>query len=128
LQQENVTLRETAKIIAGEAVVVGILFLVFALLDRFDYTVILGSLLGAAINIAYFFFMCLGVNLAMDKEEPHKQKQVLNLSYILRLAFMALGLAAGLKFSCFNNICVVVPLLVTRPILTLTALLSKEVK
>jgi len=128
LQQENVTLRETAKIIAGEAVVVGILFLVFALLDRFDYTVILGSLLGAAINIAYFFFMCLGVNLAMDKEEPHKKKQVLNLSYILRLAFMALGLAAGLKLSCFNNICVVVPLLVTRPILTLTALLSKEVK
>ena len=128
MKQENTTLQQTGIIIIGEAIVVGILCLVFALLDRFDYTVILGGLLGAMINIIYFFFLCLGVNLAIDKKDPGQQQFVLKLSYVLRLAFMGLGLAAGLKFSCFNSICVIIPLLVTRPILSLTSLISKEVK
>ena len=128
MEQENVTFKETGKIIIGEVSVIGILCLVFALLDSFDYSVILGALLGAFINVVYFFFMCLGVNLALDKEDPLQRKKVMTVSYMLRLAFMALGLAAGLKFPCFNNICVIVPLVATRPILSVFYLIFKEAK
>lgn len=125
---KNVTLRYTAIVAAGEAVTIGLLCLVFALLGRFDRTVVFGGLLGAGINIIYFFFLCLGVNRACTKETGASANVSLRISYIGRLAFMALGLAAGLKFSCFNSVCVIVPLLVTRPALSIASLLSKEVR
>ena len=43
--------------------------LVFLLLHRWDYTVLLGNLLGAAIAIVNFFLMGLAVQKAVDQEE-----------------------------------------------------------
>ena len=123
----NVTAKETLKIVIGEAVVLILMFLIFALIGRFDSTVVLGGLLGAAANILYFVFICIGVNSAVKEEDHKRQKQSLTVSYYLRLLILGIILAIGLKFDCFHNIAVIVPVLMTRPILTVAEILGKGV-
>ena len=120
--------RETGYIALWVVIFSALMQTVFLLLRQWSLPVLFGGLLGAGINILYFFFLCLGVNRACTKETGASANVSLRISYIGRLAFMALGLAAGLKFSCFNSICVIVPLLVTRPALSIASLLSKEVR
>lgn len=124
----NVTLKETMKIVIGEAVVLALMFAVFALADRFDRTVVLGGLLGAAANVMYFFLICIGVNSASHEENKKRQKMSFSISYYLRLILLGVCVAIGLKLDCFNNIAVVVPVLMTRPILSVAEILGKGVK
>lgn len=116
------------KIIIGEAVVLIIMFLVFVLLGRFDSTVLLGGLLGAVCNILYFFLMCLGLNGVIAEEDNDKQKKKLSLSYHVRLLLLAVLLAVGLKLDYFNNIALIIPVLMTRPIITVAEIFGKGIK
>lgn len=116
------------KIIIGEAVVLVIMFLVFVILDRFDSTVLLGGLLGACSNILYFFLMCLGLNGVIAEEDSDKQKKKLSLSYHMRLILLAILIAVGLKLDYFNNIALLIPVLMTRPIITVTEIFGKGIK
>ena len=127
-ETENVTLRETVKIVIGEVVVILLICLVFALLGKFDLSVLWGALLGSVLNILYFFLMCLGVNRTFSEENPKKQKLSLKTSYFMRLLLLGAGLAVGLKSTYFNNIALIIPVLMTRPILTITELFRKEVR
>lgn len=125
---ENVSCRETLKIALGEIAVLLLMFLMFWIVGHFDRTVIFGGLLGAAANILYFFMICIGVNSAVKEEDPKRQKLSLSVTYYLRLLVLGIVLAIGLKFDCFNNIAVVIPVLATRPIITVAEILGKGVK
>ncbi|MGM9625350.1 MAG: ATP synthase subunit I [Eubacteriales bacterium] len=125
---KNPILKETVKVIIGEAVVLIIMFLVFVILGRFDSTVLLGGLLGACSNILYFFLMCLGLNGVIAEEDNDKQKKKLSLSYHMRLILLAVLLAVGLKLDYFNNIALIIPVLMTRPIITVAEIFGKGIK
>ncbi len=125
---QNTTIKETLKIIIGESIVSALICAVFALLGKFQISVLWGALLGSFLNVLYFFFMCIGVNKAFDDKDSNKGKASLSISYVLRLILLGAGLAVGLKSVYFNNIALIIPVLMTRPILTLTALLRKEVR
>ena len=115
---KNTSIREIARVAVGEAVVLVLMFIVFALFDRFDHTVILGGLLGAACNLIYFLLLCIGLNGALAQADPENRKKSMTLSYYLRLIALGIGIAIGLKLDIFNNIAVVVPVLMTRPIIS----------
>ncbi|MBE6657295.1 MAG: ATP synthase subunit I [Ruminococcaceae bacterium] len=114
---KNAAVRETVRIAIGEVVVLLLMYIVFFLVDHFDRSVVLGGLLGAFCNILYFFLMCMGLNSALAQPDQKKQKKSMTVSYFLRLVVLGIGIAIGLKMDCFNNIAVVVPVLMTRPII-----------
>ncbi len=126
MAENNVTAKLTLRIVIGEAVVLLVMSLIFLLIDRFDYTVLAGGLLGAVMNVIYFLLMCLGVNRATGDGDPRKGKFSLWGSYYFRLFLLGVGVAVGLKFAVFNNFAVIIPVLMTRPILTVWELFIKS--
>ena len=128
MNTQSVTVKETLKIAIGEIIVLILMFAVFALLGRFDSSVVFGGLLGAAANILYFIFICIGVNSAVKENDQKRQKMSLSVTYYLRFLILGICIAVGLKLDCFNSIAVIVPVLMTRPIITVAEILGKGVK
>ncbi len=125
---QNVTFKEMLKIAVGEAVLLVLMYLVFMLAGHLDRSVILGGLLGAAANLLYFLIICISVNSAIREEDKKRQKLSLSISYYLRFAVLGILIGIGLKLDCFNNVAVIIPVLATRPIITVAEILGKGVK
>lgn len=92
-------------VLAGDAV----MFVVFALLSRFDYTVVLGALLGSAATIGNFFMMA--VNLQKAMEDPDRAKMLVRKSYSQRMLGMVAVMIIGFVAPCFHVVAVVIPFL-----------------
>lgn len=102
---------------------------IFALLGALDWKVILGILVGLVIALANHFFLMLFANLAADKaqkETVSSAQKVIQLSYLGRLAGIFLVLLVCAKSGWFNLIALVLPLLLSRPILTVVELWKKK--
>lgn len=125
-QKNKSAFDETWKILIGEAVTISIMALVFLIFNALTINVFFGALLGAATNIISFLVLCFSIEKIIQDNDKSKGMKTQRFSYIVRLAVMALGLVIGLKFSIFNNIAVIVPLLVTRPTLTIFAVLENK--
>ena len=126
MDQRNSTFKEIWKVVVGEIVVCAIMALVFLIFDALTINVLYGALLGIATNLLSFLALCITIEKIISDSDKDKGLKVQKLSYILRLGIMAVGLAIGLKFDIFNNIAVIVPLLVTRPALSIFALFEKK--
>lgn len=121
-------LRQTLVVSVGQAVGIGLMLAVFALLNRFDRSVWLGGIFGGIIAIANFFVMAVCADLAADKAEKGDVKSgqaLVRLSHFGRLAVMAILLFALVKSGLCNVIATVVPLVFTRPTLTLAEFFGK---
>ena len=127
---DSVVLRETGYI-AIWTVILGVLMeAVFLVLGYFDYTVLLGGLLGVFAAVLNFFLMGLSVQKAVerdrqvgitvneDAEKPaavHKEAaQVMKLSQSLRMLMMIAFAAIGALAPCFNLIAVLIPFFFPR--------------
>ena len=105
------------------------MMLVFALLGRFDLSVLWGSLAGAVLSIGNFFFMAVGASLAADKAENQDVKGgslLVRNSYMVRLLILLIVLIACAKSGVFNLIALVIPLLFVRPTLTVAEFFRKK--
>ncbi len=115
-------LRQTGVVLLGEAVGVGAMIGIFALLGAYDQTVLLGGIAGGLVAAANFFAMAIGVNIAADKAKNQNVKggqAAIKGSYLLRMALMVLVLFAFAKSGLCNVIALVVPLIFVRFTLTL---------
>ena len=95
---------------------------VFALLGKFDRSVVMGGILGGLIAVGNFFFMAVGTALAADKAETQDVKggqAVISSSYTIRMIVMAVLLSAAVKSGFCNVFASVIPLVFVRPVLTL---------
>jgi len=93
-------------------VLIGSLLLqaVFLLIGKWDYTVLLGNLLGAATAILNFFIMAQTISKTLsegDKENASKRTQ---LSRSLRMLMMLVVCVIGHLAPCFNLYAVAIPL------------------
>lgn len=147
--------KATLTILAGELVLTGVMLLVFACLQQFDSTVLLGALLGAAAAVLNFFLMGLsvqraasrmdGVQLpaetdvgegdaadddeAQDKPLSPQAKQArksMQLSYSLRMLMLVVVAVLGLALPCFHPLAVVIPLLFPRIVIMIQGLHQKK--
>ena len=98
---------------------------VYLILGRWDYTVLLGNLLGGAAATANFFIMGLTVQKALGKEEKDA-KNLMKLSQSLRLFMLFAVALIGYLVPVFNMVAVVVPFLFPRIAVTLRALFIKK--
>ena len=62
-----VTLKETLILAVGEVVCSAIICAVFLLIQKFDYTVLLGAAIGSVAIVLNFLFMSVAVNRAIDE-------------------------------------------------------------
>lgn len=121
-------LRQTLIVSVGQAVGIGLMLAVFALLNRFDRSVWLGGIFGGIIAIGNFFVMAVCADLAADRAEKGNVKSgeaLVKLSYFGRLVVMAILLFALIRSGLCNVIATLVPLVFTRPALTLAEFFGK---
>lgn len=107
---DKTVIKET-KYIASFVIICSVLMqAVFLIINKWDYTVLLGNLWGAAIAIGNFFVMGLYVQKAVSQEEKDA-KQTIKASQSIRFAALLLLTGAGVVIPFFNWIAVVVPLI-----------------
>ena len=105
------------------------MFAIFALLGRFDRSVVLGGLIGAVLTILNFFLMAVNANDAADKainQDVKSGKAMLQFSYAVRLAMIFVILFACVKSSLCNAFAIVIPLLFVRPTITIAEFFRKS--
>ena len=128
MDSRKFVIKQTLLVLAGQAVCVGIMLGIFALLGRFDRTVLLVGIFGGLIATLNFFFMAIAATIASDKAVAQDVKggqATIQISYLARLAVMAVVLFALVKSGLCDVFAVVLPLVFTRPILTLTEFFRK---
>ena len=120
---------QTAIILIGELVLSALMTGVFAALGYFDLSVVLGALAGSLIATANHLILMLGVLAASAKAEKQDVKggqMLVQLSYMGRLIGLFLILVLCAKSGTFNLIALVLPLVFTRPVLTIAELFNKK--
>lgn len=100
---------ETKHMAIGIAAMSVVMEIVFAVIGKFDYTVLLGNLLGGGFALLNFFLMALAVQRSVLKETPEESKLVIQNSYTKRLLLLVVVLIVGIKAPYFNWIAVVIP-------------------
>ena len=150
-KEKSPVLYETLRILVGEVIVAALTVAVFLLLDvfsltEFSYTVITGALLGAAVVVLNFFFLARSTDKiaveAMEargqgemseeeiekftKEQSARMNNAIKLSFIVRMGSMVGALILALITPIFHPVATLVPLLMLRPILTISGLLRRK--
>ena len=131
LDSRKIVFRETGIAAIGEVLCTAVMIGVFALLKKYDASVLLGGIVGALLAVGNFFFMAVGTSLAADKAQQQDVKagQVLiRNSYMLRLVVLFVILFACAKSGLFNLFALVLPLTFIRPALTIAEFFRKEGK
>ena len=129
MDSRKLVFQETAIVLIGQAICVGIMLAVFALLNMFDLTVLLGSVFGALLAAGNFFFMAITASLAADKaveQDVEGGKKLMKASYPLRILVLTVLLIALAKSGICNVIALVLPLLFVRPALTIAEFFRKK--
>ena len=124
----------------GELLASLIVLGVFLIIRKFTWSVVFGAILGSAVIILNFLWLCISVNRAIDKalaERPEGElddealeaftakhtaavQNASKLSYIIRTATTLVTLVlAFLLDDVFNVIATLIPLLLLTPILTI---------
>ena len=120
---------QTAIILIGELVLSALMTGVFASLGYFDLSVVLGALAGSLIATTNHLVLMLGVLAAASKAEKQDVKggqMLVQMSYMGRLLGLFLILVLCAKSDIFNLLALVIPLVFTRPVLTIAEYFNKK--
>lgn len=129
MDSRKFVLKETAIVALGQSICVGVMIGVFALLGKFDRSIWLGGIFGGLLATLNFLFMAIGVSLAAQKaqqQEITRGKVTVRLSYLVRMIVLFVLLFALVKSGLCNMITAVLPLVFTRPILTIAEFFRKS--
>ena len=129
MDSRKFVLKETGIIAMGQAICIGVMIGVFALLGKFDRGVWRGGIFGGILATANFLFMAIGASLAADKAKDQNVKggqAMIQGSYFLRMVLLFVLLFALVKSGLCNVITTVLPLAFTRPILTIAEFFRKS--
>lgn len=129
MNSKNTAFRETGKVLLGQVICTAGMIAVFALLGKYQLSVLLGAIAGAAIASANFFLMSFFANRAADMAEAQDitgGQKLIHLSYMGRMLGMFLALILLAKSGAFHALALVLPLAFTRPILTIAEIFNKK--
>ena len=122
---DPVVKHETLRVALGTLVLSAVMELVFVLLGRWDYTVLLGNLLGIVAAVLNFFLMAVTVTrcVGMEKDKAALKIRASQLGRLFMLAAFA-GCAALLP--CFNLVAALVTLLFPSIVIAVLRLTAKK--
>ena len=122
---DSTVLKETAFVASMTFILSVLLQAVFLVAGRWDYTVLLGNVLGAAAGIGNFFLMGLTVQSSLGLEVKDAKSRM-KLSQMLRTLLMFAVAVVGYIVPVFNLITVVIPFLFPRIAVTVRAIMIKK--
>ena len=120
---------QVSTVLIGELLLSALMVGVFAILGYFDLSVVLGAAAGSAIATVNHLVLVLGVLAASSKAEKQDVKggqMLVQMSYMGRLIGLFLILVLCAKSGVFNLIALALPLVFTRPVLTIAEYLTKK--
>lgn len=117
--------RESRRIALAVLILSALMEAVFLILGRWDYTVLLGNLLGGGAAVLNFFLMGLTIQHAMTLEESEMRARV-KLSQTARMMMLMLVGVLGIVLPCFHAVAVVVPFLFPRIAIFVRGLINRE--
>ena len=129
MDSKKIVYQETGIVAIGVLICTAVMIGTFALLGKYDTSVLLGGIVGAILSIGNFFFMAVGTSLAADRAEKQDVKggqALIRNSYMLRLAVLFVLLFACAKSGLFNLFALVLPLIFVRPSLTIAEFFRKK--
>lgn len=124
---DSTVIKETLYISAWVLILSIITQAVFLIIQRWDYTVLLGNLLSGTASVLNFFLMGLTVQSAVTKEEK-EAKTALKFSQLYRFLFLIIVTIIGIVAPCFNNWTVIIPIFFPRIALLFRPLIDKAKK
>lgn len=122
---DPVVIKETIYIGVISFIFSAIMQSVFLIIGKWDYTVLLGNLLGYFAIITNFIVMGFGVQKAVTKDEK-EAKSVMKISQTFRMLFMFVVAIIGHVVPVFNLIAVVIPFLFPRIAIMLRPIFNKK--
>lgn len=128
MDSRKFVLQETAVVFLGELLCSAAMSGIFALLGKFDKTVVLGAAVGLVLATLNFLFMAIGASLAADKavnQNVNGGKATIKTSYLVRMVILAVVLFAFAKSGLCNVVALMLPLAFVRPIITVTEFFRK---
>ena len=129
MEEKKLLYREIGIMAIGEVVGGSVMFGVFALLGKLDGGVLLGGAVGVVLAVANYFFMAVGVDKAASKAEagnPAGGQVVIRISMLVRYLILAAALIVAAKSGRVNIIALLVPLVLSRPILAVGEFFRKS--
>ncbi|MCD8337031.1 MAG: hypothetical protein LUD18_07120 [Lachnospiraceae bacterium] len=125
--------KETRRVMIMTAVGIVIMWIVFGVLHAampdsvpFDYTVILGGLVGGVIAVLNFFLMGLMVQSAASAADEEAARTKVKASYSQRLLLQMLWVIAAIVAPCFQFVAGIVPLFLPSFGIKLTGIFKKS--
>lgn len=118
-------LKETKYIALWVIVLSALMQAIFLIIGKWDYTVLLGNTLSGIAVVLNFFFMGIGIQKALEKDEK-EAKSAMKLSQSYRFLFLILVLVVGAAAPCFNIWAVVIPMLFPRIAIAFHSILNKK--
>ena len=129
MDSRKIVFKETAIIAVGELICTAVMIGVFALIGKFDRSVVLGGIFGCLLAILNFFFMAVGASIAADRAEKQDVKGgkgIVKMSMSLRYVLLFVILFALGKSGICNLFALVIPLVFVRPVLTVGEFFRKK--
>lgn len=124
---DKTVLKETKYIAAFVVIFSALLQAVFLILQKWDYTVLLGNLLGASTAVGNFFLMGLTVQKAVTKDEMEAKKVIKTSQTLRNFGLFVIGMI-GVLAPVFNTITVLVPYFFPRIAILLKPFVDKSYK
>lgn len=128
-ESRKFVLKQTLLVLAGVLICTALMCGVYALLGRFDLSVLLGGLVGMLLSSGNFFSMAMIATLAADKAEQQDVeggKKLVKSSYPIRILVLAAVLILCAKSGHFNVLALVLPLAFVRPVLMILEFFKKK--
>lgn len=118
-------LNETAYIAAFTLIFSALMQAIFLVLGYWDYTVLLGNLLGFIAAVGNFLLMGLTVQAALDKDEKDV-KNLMKLSQTMRVLLLFVIAIVAYAVPVFNVLAAVIPYLFPRFAIAFRPLIKKD--
>ena len=128
-ESRKLVFKETAIIAVGEVICVALMCVVYAIIGKFQVSVLLGGLVGLVLATGNFFFLAVVATLAADRAQAQDVaggQKLMKSSYPIRLLVLAGLLILCAKSGVFDVLALVLPLLFVRPVLTIAEFFRKK--
>ena len=127
LKVDKTVLKETKYIAAVTVILSVLLQAVFLIILKWNYTVLLGNVLGAAAATGNFFLMGLTVQRAVRLDEKEAKTLMKSSQTLRNFGLFVIGMI-GVLLSVFNTVTVLVPLFFPRFAILLKPFVDKSYK
>ena len=123
---DPVALKQFKRVATFNTIMTIIENIVFLIIGKWDYTVLLGSLWGLFLACFFFYKICISVQQILNMENPNMASRHAVTSQTQRLFITGFGVFVAFKVGFLNAMAAIIPLFFTRISIVIINLIYKE--